>query len=138
VTALALYSAWHSGGHVWHRLAHDRQEYAAYSESQRAHAAIDKVGLESGVFDFYKEHLVRGDRIYFQVAPGGFGEFYDLPGIVAALGRYYLLPAVQVPDLKDATVVVSLNADPGTLGVRFVTQSRAGQQLIFVSRLKRP
>ena len=76
--------------------------------------------------------------MYFQVAAGGYGEYFDLPEIVAAVGRYYLLPAVQVAELKDATVVVSLNADPATLGVRFLAQDRAGQQLIFVSRLKPP
>src|SRR5579862_3778591 len=92
VTALALYSAWHSGGHTWNRLASERREFAAYTEAQRAHAAIDEVGLKSDVFDFFRDRLVRGDRMYFDVAPGGYGEFFDLPGIVAALGEYYLLP----------------------------------------------
>jgi hypothetical protein len=119
-------------------LAQDRQTFAAYSEARRAHAAIDNVGLASGVFDFYRDRLVRGDRIYFDVAPGGYGEFFDLPSIIAALGHYYLLPAVHVRELKDATVVLSFNRDPARLGVRFLAQARAGQQLIFVARLKFP
>jgi hypothetical protein len=138
VTALALYSAWHSGGHTWNRLAAERREFAAYTEAQRAHAVIDEVGLKSDVFDFFRDRLVRGDRMYFDVAPGGYGEFFDLPGIVAALGEYYLLPAAHVAGLKDATVVLSFNADPARLGVRFLTQDRAGEQLIFVSRAKFP
>jgi hypothetical protein len=138
VTALALFSAWHSGGHVWNRLSTEQQQYAAYSDVQRAHAPIDHVGLPSDVFDFYRDRLVRGDRIYFDVAPGGYGQFFDLPGIVAALGQYYLLPAVQVSDLEHATVVLSYDTDPAKLGVHFPTQDRAGQQLIFVSRLRSP
>jgi hypothetical protein len=138
VTALALASAWHSGGHVWKRLGDERRQYAAYSEAQRAHAVIDNVGLHSDVFDFYRDRVGRGDRMYFDVAPGGYGEFFDLPGIIAAIGEYYLLPAVRVPDLRNATVVLSYNADPSKLGVRFLTQDRAGQQLIFVSRISLP
>jgi hypothetical protein len=138
VTTLALYSAWHSGGHMWRRLGQDRHTYAAYTEYQRSHAVMLNLPLSPEPFDFYRDRLVRGDRVYFLVAPGGFGEFFTLPEIVAAVGRYYLLPAVQVPDVKDATVVLSWNADPATLGVHFVTQARAGEQLIFVSRLKAP
>jgi hypothetical protein len=138
LTAVALYSAWHSGGHMWRRLADDRAKYAAYTEYDRAHAVMMALPLDPGPFDFYRDRLVRGDRVYFDVAPGGYGEFFTLPEIVAAVGRYYLLPAVEVPRLKDATVVVSWNADPAKLGVHFVTQSQAGVQLIFVSRLKTP
>ena len=80
----------------------------------------------------------RGDRIYFQVKPSGFGRFFDLPSIVAAVGRFYLLPAVQVPDLREATVVLSYFADPSLLHIHFPIQSRAGLQPIFVSRIKTP
>jgi hypothetical protein len=138
VTALVLYSAWHSGGHVWRRLGQERQTYAAYSQYQRTQAVMTSLPLSGPPFDFYRDHLVRGDRIYFQVQPSGYGEFVDLPGIVSAVGRYYLLPAVQVAELKQATVVLTWYADPATLGVHFVTQSQDGLQPIYVSRLKTP
>jgi hypothetical protein len=133
--AVALYSAWHSGGHVWRRLSADYRTYAAYSDLQRQHAPLDKIPLPSNIFDFYAEHLQRGDRIYFQVQPGPFGNYLDLPGIIAAAGNFYLLPAVQVTDLRRATVVVSFNESPGRLHLHFAQQAQYGPRLIYVSRL---
>jgi hypothetical protein len=137
-TALALYSAWHSGGHVLRRAADDHRTYAGYTALQRQHAAIDAIPLPSDIFDFYAAYVERGDRIYFQVLESGFGSWADLPTAVSAAGRYYLLPAVAVGDLADATVVVSYEADPNTLGVHYITQVRAGLQPIFVSRIRPP
>jgi hypothetical protein len=138
VTALALYSAWHSGGHVWMMLAQEQRTYAAYAEYQRTHAVMLNLPLTGAPFDFYRDHLVRGDRIFFQVAPGGYGEFFTLPEIVSAVGRYYLLPGVQVPEMKSATVVLSWEADPNRLGVHVVTQSEDALEPFYVSRLKSP
>jgi hypothetical protein len=138
VTALALYSAWHSGGHVWRRLAADHRTYAAYSDLQRRREPLDRLPLPGDVFDFYRSHLRRGDRVYFNVMPSGFGPYFDLPGIVAAAGRFYFLPAVQAPDLRRATVVVSYFADPASLKIHFPTQVQAGQQPFYVSRIRTP
>jgi hypothetical protein len=133
--AVALYSAWHSGGHVWRRFSADYRTYSAYTGLERQHAPIDKTGLPSDVFDFYAEHLERGDRIYFQVQKVPFGNYLDLPGIIAATGRFYLLPAVQVTSLPRATVVVSFNENPQLLHLRFVRQAEYGARPIYVSRL---
>jgi hypothetical protein len=46
-------------------------------------------------------------RIYYQVQQSGYGEFRDLPTCFAQAGDFYLLQAVQAPDLGHATVVVS-------------------------------
>ena len=132
---VALYSAWHSGGHVWRGFSADYRTYAAYSNLQRQHAPIDKLGLPSDVFDFYAEHLRRGDRIYYQVEPVAFGNYLDLPGLVAAAGDFYLLPAVQVTDPRDATVVVSFRQDPARLHLRYVEQAQYGSRPVYVSRL---
>src|SRR5579864_7187843 len=104
---VGLYSAWHSGGHVWRLLSSEYRLYRAYSDRQRLHAPLDGVSLPSEVFDFYSTHLHRGDRIYFQVRSAPFGNYLDLPGIVAAAGRFYLLPALQVSDPRRATVILS-------------------------------
>jgi hypothetical protein len=134
-TVVALYSAWHSGGQVWRGLSSEQRTYAAYSDAQRVRAPLDKIPLPSDIFDFYRAYVGRGDRIYYQVLPSGFGQFFDLPSIVAASGRFYLLPAVQEEDLRHANVVVSYFQDPGLLHVHFVTQERAGLQPIFVTRI---
>src|SRR6476659_791109 len=96
--------------------------YGAYSETQRAHAPIDALGLPSDIFDFYRQYLDRGDRVYFQVRPSGFSSFLDYQ--------------TAVP--KDATVVVTYFEDPSRLHLRYVTQQRAGLQPVFVSRIRAP
>jgi hypothetical protein len=136
-TAVALYSAWHSGGHVWRGFGADYRTYSAYSDLERRHAPLDRIPLPSDVFDFYAEQLERGDRIYFQVEPVPFGNYLDLPGIIAAAGDFYLLPAVQVTDPRDATVVLSFRQDPKALGLRYSNQARYGSQSIYVSRIAR-
>jgi hypothetical protein len=133
--AVALYSAWSSGGHVWRRFSADYRTYSAYSSAQRVHAPLDRFGLPSDVFDFYAEHLRRGDRVFFQVRKVPFGNYLDLPGAVAAAGRFYLLPAVQVTSLPRATVVVSFDANPSALPVRYVQQAQYGRRQVYVSRL---
>lgn len=138
LTVLALLSAWHSGGHVWRLLESEYRTYAAYTPTQRRHAALDAIPVDSDYFDYYAAYVHRGDRVYFQVPPGGLGEFFDLPSAVAAAGRFYLLPAVQADSLSDATVVVSYDDDPARLHLSYVTQERAGLQLVFVSRIAGP
>lgn len=99
---------------------------------------VTTFNMSGDIFDFFNRYLVKGDRVYFQVMPSGYTSELNLPEAVAALGRFYLLPAVQTQSLKDATVVVSYYADPGLLHVKFLTQVRAGLQTLFVSRIKAP
>ena len=77
-----------------------------------------------------------GDRIYYQVPRTPFGTL-DLHDTVASLGRYTLLPAVEVTDLDDATVVLSYEADPATLHIPFLAQWQYGSG-IAVSRVANP
>jgi len=137
-TAVARYSAWHSGHHVWRRLDADYRTYHAYTPSQRQEAFITGLPLPASVFDFYADRVRRGDRVYFNVMESGFGSFFSLPEIVAAVGRFYLLPAVQVTRLRDATVVLSWFKDPSQLDVHFVTQAEAGLQPFYVSHIRAP
>jgi len=138
VTVLALVSAWHTGPHRWHRLDQDYTKYHSYTDLERRQAFFSVLEEDPGVFAFFKQYVGRGDRIYYQVQPSGFSSFLDVPTAVETAGRYYLLPAVQVTDLREATVVVSWLADPGLLHVRFSTQERLGLQLMFVSRIRGP
>ena len=137
-TALALVSAWHSGRHVWRQLDSQRATYARLTDTERRRAALDLIEVPGAIFDFYASYIVRGDRVYFQVLPSGLSPGLDLPSAVAAAGRFYLLPAVQTQNLADATVVVSYFADPNLLPVRYITQQRAGEQPLYVSRIRAP
>jgi hypothetical protein len=137
-TVLALYSAWHSIGHMRRLMGIERRDDAALSAAARRQMPVTTFTMSGDVFDFFAHYLTKGDRVYFQVMPSGFTSEQDLPQAVAALGRFYFLPAVQTENLKDATVVVSYYADPSLLHVKFVTQVRAGLQTLFVSRIKAP
>jgi hypothetical protein len=137
VSILALYSAWHSGGHMWRRLDMDYRIYSGYTEDQKRHAPLAVLELDGTIFDWYAKYVGRGDRVYYQVLPSGLGTM-DLPTAVKFAGSFYLLPAAQVTDPKQATVVVSFMADPVFLHLHFITQQRAGQQPIFVSRVRGP
>jgi hypothetical protein len=137
-TVIALASAWHTAERMWRHLDEQRRVYANYTDTQRRHAPLDAMGVPSDIFDFYRQYLVRGDRVYFQVRESGYSAFYDLPTAIRFAGHYYLLPAIQAKDLADATVVVTFFDDPGRLPVRYVTQQQAGIQPIFVSRIRAP
>jgi hypothetical protein len=136
-TMLALASAWHSGRHMWHRLVSDYHTYAAMTPTERKHAPLAELDLDGNVFDWYAQYVARGDRIYYQVLPSGLGTM-DLPTAVRYAGAFYLLPAAEVSDPKQATVIVSFMADPTFLHLRFLTQQRSGLQPIFVSRVRAP
>jgi len=138
VTAIALVSAWHSGARVWRHLDGQRRVYGSYSDVQRRHALITTMSLPGDVFDFYRQFVGRGDRVYYQVRESGLGRFLDLQTAVRYAGRYYLLPALEATRLEDATVVVTFFEDPKLLRVPFVTQQQAGLQPIFVSRIRAP
>jgi hypothetical protein len=134
---LALASAAHSLSKTWNHLDRDHDRYAAMSELERRHAFATQLGVPGDPFDFFAANVERGDRVFYQVKPSGLGHFLDLPQTVAAIGRYYLLPAVAEPDLDRANVVVSWEQDPALLGVELGEQQRAGLQLFFVSRIAR-
>ena len=134
---LALASSWHSGRHMWHRLSSDYRAYAGWSDTERRHAPLAELELDGNVFDWYRQYVGRGDRVYFQVLPSGLGTM-DLPTAVRYGGSFYLLPAVEVTDPRRATVVVSFMADPSFLHLHFITQQRSGLQPIYVSRVRGP
>lgn len=134
---VALASAAHSLPKTWNHLDREHDRYAAMDEVERRHAFATQLGVPGDPFDFFAANVGRGDRVFYQVKPSGLGHFLDLPQSVAAVGRYYLLPAVAAPHLRRANVVVSWEQDPALLGVELGEQQRAGLQLLFVSRIAR-
>jgi hypothetical protein len=104
---------------------------------ERHRAPVTSIPLTVEVLEYYSAFLLPGDRVYFHVLESGFSSTLDLHGVVTTAGRFWLLPATQVEDVDEATVVVSWERDPGELGLRYSEQHRAGQQLFFVSRIAR-
>jgi hypothetical protein len=122
---------------IWDQLREERARDEALTEVERERAPIRAIPLTVEVFEFWSAFLRPGDRVYFHVLESGFSDFVDLPTVVAASGRFWLLPAVQVEDLDDATVVVSWERDPNDLDVLYSEQHRAGEQPFIVSRIIR-
>jgi hypothetical protein len=131
--ALALASALHSGRSVWRRLNRSHTEYARLSDTVRRRLPLEEIGVSGAAFDFYASYVGPGDRVYFQVRPGG-----PNAATLAAAGRFYLLPATETASLADATVVASYDDDPSLLHVSFVTQRQDGRQPVYVSRISSP
>jgi hypothetical protein len=135
-TAVAVYCVVDSGRGTWNRLDARYTYFSSFSTSQRAQAPADDAGLQflgSLLHDF--PEAKRGDRIYLHVPRSRYGTL-DLHDTVASLVRFYLLPAVEVTDLDEATLVLSYKADPAELERTFVTQRRFGP--LFVSRIAEP
>jgi hypothetical protein len=135
-TAVALFSAWTSAGTTWRQLNADHRLFSAFSTDQRLYAPSWAAGFQGNLFTFFSSYLREGDRIYYQVPRSPYGTL-DLHDTVAALGRFYLLPAVEVTDLEDATVVISYHANPALLHRRFLLQRQNGPR-IFISRVANP
>jgi len=135
-TTLALFSAWEATGPTWRRLNVDYRTYSAYSENQRLQAPSEAAGFRGDLFSFFSSYVREGDRVYYQVPRSTYGT-HDLHDTVAALGRFYLAPAVEVTDVEDATVVISYDADPRSLDRRFLFRRQNGQR-IFITRVAFP
>jgi hypothetical protein len=118
-------------------LAAERARDEALTERERERTPITAIPLNADIFDFYRANLRPDDRVYFHVIESGFSPTIDYPGVVATAGRFWLLPAVRVEDVDDATVVVSWERDPSELDVSYSQHIRAGQQALWVSRIAR-
>lgn len=112
----------------------EEQRFAGQTRLEHEQAFGTVIPTRMDVFDFYRRLLRRDDRFYVQVINEGFGNA-DKATVIRSVARYYLAPAIEVDRLEDATVVLSYDADPGTLPLHYSKQTRAGLQLFFVSRV---
>jgi hypothetical protein len=112
----------------------EEERFAGLTKAEREQAFGTLIPWRMDVFDFYRGLLRSDDRFYVQVVNEGFG-IADRATIVRSVARYYLAPATEVDRPEDATVVLSYEADPGTLPLKYSKQTRAGLQLFFVSRV---
>jgi len=129
-TLLALAAAATAAPGTWDRLGADARTYEGLSAKQREAAASEAAGFGPTLFDLLSRNVRRDDRIFFQVPHVPYGTL-DLHDSVAALGRFYLLPAVQVSSPSAATVVISYRADPSTLPLHVWSQIRIGEEIII-------
>ena len=117
-------------------LESEHQRFADLSAAERERVFGAWIPTRMDMFDWYRGLVRRDDRFYVQVTNAPFG-LADKAAVVRTICRYYLAPAVEVERMEEATVVLSYDADPGLLPLRYSEQYRAGLQLIFVSRVAR-
>jgi hypothetical protein len=137
VVAALVYSAWRDVPHSWDLMRSQHAIYAGYSQAQRQRAFGSQIPMPMEIFDFWRDGLRPGDRYWIQMPPEAFATFADKRYIARNIAHVYLLPAIEVSRRAEATVVLTWDADPGTLHMRFSEQRRAGLQLIFTSRVAR-
>jgi hypothetical protein len=135
--ACLVYSVWLGFPHSWRLMRSEHSRFAAMSATEREQAFGALLPLRMDIFDFYRTNLRPGDRYFIQIQNGPFGEFADKETAVRGVARLYLLPAVEARSLRDANVVLSWDSDPARLPVHYSRKTRAGLQLIFVSRILR-
>jgi hypothetical protein len=136
VVALA-YTVWHDVPHSWRLMRNEHARFAGYTRAQRDQAFGALIPIRMDIFDFWRAQLRRGDRYWIQIPPEAFSANADKKLVVRSIAHLYLLPAIETRRLADANVVLSWDADPGTLHLKYSEQERAGLQLIFVSRIVR-
>lgn len=138
LTVVALVdSVWHDVPHSWRLMRNEHTRFAGYTRAQRDQAFGALIPIRMDIFDFWRAQLRSGDRYWIQIPPEAFSSNADKKLVVRSIAHLYLLPAIETRHLSDATVVLSWDADPGTLHLAYSEQARAGIQLIFVSRIAR-
>jgi hypothetical protein len=135
---LALgWSVWKDVPHSWRLMRSQHDAYSGYTQAQRDRAFGTAVPMPMEIIDYWRSGLRRGDRYWVQMPPLPFSTMADKRYVARSIAHVYLLPAIETRDLSHATVVLSWEADPGLLHLKFSEQQRAGLQLIFVSRIAR-
>jgi hypothetical protein len=137
VVAALAWSAYRGVPHTWQYMREQHARFAGYTRDNRDRAYGELIPIRMDIVDFWRAHLLRGDRYWIQIPYEPFSSDFDKGYVVRLVTRSYLLPAIQVSKLSDANVVLSWDADPGLLHQRYSEQYRAGLQLVFVSRIDR-
>jgi hypothetical protein len=134
--AALAWSGWKDVPHSWRLM---RTQYAFYhgkTRDDRDREFGAQIPLRMDILDFWRAFLRPGDRYWIQIPHEAFSVNADKKLIVRSVSHLYLLPATEAPSLRDATVILSWDADPGLLHLKFSEQQRAGLQLVFVSRIE--
>lgn len=132
-----LDSAWRDVPHSWRLMRSQHAQFAGYDRAARDRAFGALIPIRMDIFDFWRAQLREGDRYWIQIPHETFSANADKKLVVRSIAHLYLLPAIETRRLADANVVLSWDSDPAALRLRYSEQQRAGQQLIFVSRIDR-
>ncbi len=133
--AALLWSAWKDVPHSWRLMRDQHAEFAHYTRTQRDEAFGALVPIRMDIFEWWRAHLQPNDRYWIQIPHEPFSANADKKLVVRTIAHLFLLPATEARSLADATIVLSWDADPSTLHLRYLEKDRAGLQLIFATRI---
>ena len=136
LAATALASTLKSYPESWRFLQREHTQFSGYTAQDRLEAAAYANGIPIDAFNFFRAHLRRSDR-YFVSAPASasFTPGVDRSATLQTFGRYYLLPAIAVTTPAQASVVLSVGADPRTLGISLAEVLQDGSNPFWVARV---
>jgi hypothetical protein len=137
VVAALAYSGWRDVPHAWDVMRSQRAIYDGYTQAQRERAFGTRIPMPMDIFDFWRDGLLPGDRYWIQMPPMPFASDADKRYIARNIAHVYLLPAIEASSPKDATNILTWDADPATLHLHYAEQREAGLQLIYTSRVVR-
>jgi hypothetical protein len=139
VAAVAVFalgwSAWKDVPHSWRLLRTQHDAYAGYTRAERDRAFGVSIPMPMVIFDYWRNYLRPWDRYYIQIPHEAFSSNGDKKYVARLISHVYLLPAIETTDPKKATVVLSWDADPGTLPLQYSVKFQSGRQPIFVARV---
>jgi len=111
--------------------------YAAYDRAGKERVFGSRLPMPMDVFDFWRSYLRPGDRYWINMPDEAFSTYGDKRFMARTIAHLYFLPALEAPQLKDATIVLTWDLDPRLLPVHYTVHHEAGLQLIFASRVAR-
>ena len=132
-----VWSGWKDVPHSWRLMRTQYAYYHGLTRDERGREFGEQIPIRMDILDFWRAWLRPDDRYWIQIPNEAFSPSADKKVIVRNVSHLYLLPATEASSLRDATVVLSWDADPGTLHLEFSEQQRAALQLVFVSRIAR-
>jgi hypothetical protein len=135
--AIALGSAAKDYRGTWNWLSGQRAQFVHLSDSERAQEPGVAQLLPVDAFDFFRAHVHQGERYYVVAKPGRFQAGVDRAQATRIFSRYYLLPAIQVADPRDADVVLTVGIDPRTLALPLGPVSKFGGGEYYAAALRR-
>lgn len=135
--ACLVWSGWKDVPHSWRLMRAQHAQYAGYTRTQRDEAFGTSIPIRMDILEWWRGQLRRGDRYWIQIPFEAFSPTANKKFVVRSVAHLFLLPATEASSLAAANVVLSWDADPATLHLRFSEQQRAGLQLIFFSRIAR-
>jgi hypothetical protein len=99
VAALAA-SALLGGNEVRHHVARSVARDSRLTDTERRHAAGDRLGFDAARFDAFRAGLEPRERYAVDVPAGSKGPFITRGAVVRAYAAFYFLPAIQVPQAE--------------------------------------